>query len=78
MKNDLTGVCRADLRTPTLSQRAQRILAASAISSEVVRLEGSSGHGCSYGIELPCNQRGNAERLLAASGIGIKQWNRVD
>lgn len=78
MKNNVTGVCRAELRTLTLSQRAQKLLASSAISSEVVRLDSSSGHGCSYGIELPCNQRSNAERLLSASGIGIKQWNRVD
>ena len=78
MKNNASGVCRADLRTLTLSQRAQKILAASAIGAELVKLEGTSGHGCSYGIELPCNQRGNAERLLSASGIGIKQWNRVD
>ena len=78
MKNNVTGACRADLRTVTLSQRAQKILAASAIPSEVIRLEGTSGHGCSYGIELSCNQRANAEHILSASGIGIKQWNKVD
>ena len=72
------GVCRAELRSVTLAQKAQRSLSAAAIPTEVVKLEGARGRGCSFGIEIPCNQCTNAERILSASGITVKLWNRVD
>lgn len=78
MKYNSYEVCRAQMRSVTYAQKAQRLLASSAIPSEIVKLDSAQGRGCSYGIEIPCNQKNNAQSLLSAEGITVKQWNRVD
>ena len=75
---DLYEVCRADLRTLTYAQKAQRLLTSSAIPARLIRLEGAGGRGCSYGIEIPCNQTNNAQSILSSQGITVKKWNRQD
>lgn len=78
MKYNGYGVCRAQMRSVTYAQKAQRLLASSAIPSEVIKLESTQGRGCSYGIEIPCSQKNNAQALLSAEGITVKQWKQAD
>lgn len=72
------GICRAELQSMTVAQRAQRVLAAAAIPVEIIKLDSSRRKGCSYGIEFNCNQKNNVDTVLSSAGIGVKQWNRAD
>lgn len=78
MKYNGYEVCRAELRSVTHAQKAQKALTSSAIPCQIVRLQGSSGQGCSYGIEIPCNQCSNASALLSSAGVTVKQWKHRD
>lgn len=77
MKGENYGVCRAELQSLTLSQRAQRTLADVAIPSEIIKLESTSRRGCSYGIEFACNQKRNVATALSSAGITVKKWNET-
>lgn len=71
--------CTATLQSLTAAQKAQRALAAAAIRSSIVKIEGTSfTHGCSYGIEFPCNQQKNVARVLSGAGVTVKKWNTPD
>lgn len=78
MKYNGYGVCRGELRSITLAQKAQKLLSSSAIPSEIIKLDSSQGHGCSFGIEISCSQKNNADRILSGAGVTVKQWNRAD
>ena len=71
--------CTATLQSLTAAQKAQKALAAAAIRSTIIKTEGSSfTHGCSYGIEFPCNQQNNVARALSGAGVAVKKWNTQD
>ena len=71
--------CTATLQSLTAAQRAQRALSAAAIRSSIIKTEGTSfTHGCSYGIEFPCNQQRNVARVLEGAGVAVKRWNTRD
>ena len=71
--------CTATLQSLTAAQKAQKALASAAIRSSIIKTEGSSfTHGCSYGIEFPCNQQNNVARVLSGAGVAVKKWNTRD
>jgi hypothetical protein len=71
--------CTATLQSLTAAQRAQRALSAAAIRSSIIKTEGTSfTHGCSYGIEFPCNQQRNVAQVLEGAGVAVKRWNTRD
>ena len=71
--------CTATLQSLTAAQKAQRALAAAAIRSSIIKIEGTSfTHGCSYGIEFSCNQQNNVARVLEGAGVAVKRWNTRD
>ena len=79
MKQYGEGNCTATLQSLTTAQKAQRALAAAAIRSSIIKVEGTSfTHGCSYGIEFPCNQQKNIARVLSDAGVAVKKWNIRD
>ena len=76
MKQGMRGECSAALGSVTQAMKAQKILAAAAIPSTVVKWEASSRlRGCVYGVEYSCQQQRNVETVLASARIAVKQWN---
>ena len=76
MKQGKRGECSAALGSVTQAMKAQKILAAAAIPSTVVKWEASSRlRGCVYGVEYSCQQQRNVETVLASARIAVKQWN---
>ena len=71
--------CTVVLQSLTAAQKAQRLLAAAAIPSSIIKTEGTSfTHGCSYGIKFSCNQQNNVARVLDGAGVAVKKWNTRD
>ena len=75
MKESKNG-CTAQLSSMTQAMKAQRALSAAAIPSWVIQSEASSRRGCAYGLRFPCGHENNVRRILASSGISVKEWTR--
>ncbi|MBR2352978.1 MAG: DUF3343 domain-containing protein [Clostridia bacterium] len=76
-KNDRRG-CTAGIGSLTQAMRAQKVLAASAIPSRVIKSDASSRHGCAYALSFSCEQERNVRHILEVSRISVKQWNGTD
>lgn len=67
--------CTAAAPSLTFCVKAQRLLAQSFISAEVVRLEPSmTQRGCAYGIEFPCDRKREVRSILSRANIRITQY----
>lgn len=58
--------------TITLAMKAKKILLANAIPAETVKLS-SLRNGCLYGVQFPCAQVKNAQRLLQTNSIPFEE-----
>ena len=68
--------CSAEIGSVTEAMNAQRILAAAAIPSEIIKKEGSSRRrGCVFGIEFSCAQQNNVRTILGSAKIYPKAWD---
>ena len=74
MRNDLKiERCVAVIGSMTRAMRAQSVLAASAIRTEVIKADSSrTGHGCAYAIAFSCYQEENVKRILKSAGVRIR------
>ena len=65
--------CVVSLGSVTVATRAQRLLAAAALYSEIVKLDDDAlGKGCTYGLEFGCSSEGNVKAVLKNAGIRIR------
>ena len=68
--------CSAEIGSVTEAMKAQNVLAAAAIPSEIIKKEGTSRRrGCVFGIGFSCSQQNNVRSILGAAGITPKEWN---
>ena len=68
--------CSAEIGSVTEAMKAQKVLAAAAIPSEIIKKEGTSRHrGCVFGIGFSCAQKNNVRSILGAARIYPKEWN---
>ena len=73
MYNEQRG-CLSIIGSMTQAMRAQRLLAAALIPTEVVKADtGSGGRGCTYALSFSCTQKENVRRILSGKGIRIKE-----
>ena len=70
--------CSAELRSMTAAQKAQSVLRSAAIPSAVIKLDGTQGRGCAYGVRFACNQKNNVSAILTKAGVTVKRWNTAD
>ena len=74
--NSERGACVCVIGSMTQAMRAQSVLAAAAIRTEVVRAESSrTGRGCAYALSYPCAQQGNVKRVLENAGIRVRSFS---
>ncbi len=67
--------CSAIMSTLTNAQMAQKVLAAAAIPSNVVKAPPSEAHrGCAWSVSFSCNQMQNVKTVLSANGISVRAW----
>ena len=65
--------CFSVLGSMTQALRAQKLLAAAAIPTDVVKADTeSTGRGCAYALSYACAQQDNVRRLLEKSGIRVR------
>ena len=70
MMNGSGSLCRMAIGSTTHAQKAQHVLAKSAIRAEVVKISsGESNRGCVYGIEFACILENNVEEILRLAGF---------
>lgn len=75
-EKDSNSACTASLGTLTGAQRAQKILAAAAIPTRIIKLPSAIAHrGCVWGIEFSRNQRVNVEHILSGAGASVRGWS---
>ena len=68
--------CSAEIGSVTEAMKAQKVLAAAAIPSEIIKKEGSSRRrGCVFGIEFSCAQQNNVRTILGSARIYPKAWD---
>ena len=67
--------CSAELGSVTEAMKAERVLAAAAIPSEIIKIEGSRRRGCVFGIGFSCSQQNNVRAVLSAARINPRNWN---
>ena len=73
MYNQRKG-CLCIIGSMTQAIRAQRLLAASAISADTVKTAtGRGGRGCTYALSFSCTQSENVRRILQNGGVRIKE-----
>ncbi len=77
--NNYSGGCSAAIGSITQAMKAQKLLAAAAIPTTVIKNEdkGSNGKGCVYGLGFSCLQYKNVQTVLAQERIKVKQWNGI-
>ena len=68
MKRD-SYECSAELSSVTEAMKAERVLAAAAIPTEVIKIEGARRRGCVFGIGFSCAQANNVRAILSAAKI---------
>ena len=65
--------CNVALGSVTEAMKAQRVLSAAAIPSDVIKVDKARRHGgCIYGLSFACSQERNVRTLLNSSGIAVK------
>ena len=71
MRNEINETeCVAVIGSMTQAMRAQNVLAAAAIRTEVIKADSSkTGRGCAYGVSYSCLQDGNVRGVLQNAGI---------
>ena len=74
MKRD-SYECSAELGSVTEAMKAQRVLAAAAIPSEIIKNEGGRRRGCVFGIGFSCAQANNVRTVLSSARITPKSWS---
>ena len=73
-RND-TGDCVAALGSVTLAIKAQRQLAASGITADIISLPAkATRRGCGFGLTFPCADEATVRRSLRAARIPISQY----
>lgn len=74
MGNDLSSyACTVAIGSLTQAMRAQRILGAAAIRSEVVKADSASERrGCAYALSYSCVQDANVRNVLQNAGFRIR------
>ena len=66
----------AVMGTLTNAQKAQRVLAAAAIPSKIVKQTSPNAYrGCVWSVEFSYSQKQNVSMVLANSGIAVKAWS---
>lgn len=75
--NNNRGGCSVAIGAITQGLRAQKILAAAAIPTTVIKYENNSRNskGCIYGLSFSCAQSNNVKMVLERERIRVKQWN---
>ena len=67
--------CVGALPSMTVAIKAQRLLLAQGISSEVISLTGKeTKRGCAFGIEFSCEQEGAVRSMLRAARVPVSQF----
>ena len=67
--------CSADIGSVTEAIKAQKVLAAAAIPSEIIKNDRNPrGRGCAFGIGFSCSQKNNVRAVLDAARIHPKAW----
>ncbi len=62
--------CVITSKSLTSALKAKDILADSAVYANIIKIDPSySKHGCSYGLEIDCRNKRNAEKMLSASKL---------
>ena len=68
--------CSAEIGSVTEAMKAQKVLAAAAIPSEIIKKEGSSRRrGCVFGIGFSCAQQNNVRAVLGSARIYPKAFD---
>ncbi len=68
--------CSAEIGSVTEAMKAQKVLAAAAIPSEIIKKEGSSRRrGCVFGIGFSCAQKNNVRAVLSSARIYPKAFD---
>ena len=66
--------CQVTIGSNTQAIKAQRVLSAAAIRTEVVKTENpNSRRGCSYALAYDCLQENNLYAVLQHAGIRIRK-----
>ena len=68
----MTNKCKLSVGSVTIAEKAMRTLASAAIYSEIIKIDGSTGRGCVYGIEFGCSSADEVKLLLRRAGIKAK------
>ena len=65
--------CVATLGSVSQALRAQKLLRAVGIRSEILQADGAARRrGCAYALSFPCYQRQNVKSVLDGAGIRAK------
>lgn len=70
-------ICTASIGSMTQAMKAQSVLSAVAIPSEIIKTQSAnSRRGCVYGLSFSCAQQGNVSSLLKNNRISVLDMNR--
>lgn len=65
-------ICTVAIGSQTMAIKAQRLLAQAAIRASIVKPDAArEGHGCVWGLEIPCVQRNNVHTILKNARIPV-------
>lgn len=68
--------CIAVIGSMTRALRAQNVLAAAAIRTEVIKPDSlPDAKGCVYALSYPCRMDGNVKRVLSDAGIRVRSYH---
>ncbi len=75
MKNEPLS-CSVALGSLSQAMRAQSILSAAAIPTELVKTQKSSSRrGCTYSLSFSCAQKNNVKTVLGSAKIQVFGWS---
>ncbi len=67
--------CTAAMASLTYAMKAQRIMSAAGLHSDIVKLDSSrTKRGCAYGLQFECDQTDRVRRILREGGVTVREY----
>ncbi len=67
--------CTAAMTSLTYAMKAQRVLSAAGLNSDIVKLDSSrTRRGCAYGLQFDCDQNDRVRRALRDGGVRVRDY----
>lgn len=72
-----TNYCTAALASLTYAMKAQSVLSAAGLYTDIVKLDPArSKRGCAYGVQFECDSSDKVRQALKSSGVSVSRYIR--